>query len=95
VTGTSEDGRVLDVFAHLLSRALVSQSVSVACCTLFLSAPPYVAPARRCTLMTESESPPETSVNIYLNTWRYVPEASRLNTKIILYNLFSLLIQVN
>jgi hypothetical protein len=38
VTGTLEGGRVLDGPAHLLSRVLVSQSASVACCPLPLCA---------------------------------------------------------
>jgi hypothetical protein len=38
VAGTDEDGRVLDGSAHLLSRVLVSQSDSIACCTLSVSA---------------------------------------------------------
>jgi hypothetical protein len=37
VAGTYEGGRVLVGSAHLLSRALVSQSDSVACCTLSVS----------------------------------------------------------
>jgi hypothetical protein len=38
VTGTEDGGKVLNCFTHLLSRDLVSQSVSVTCCTLPLSA---------------------------------------------------------
>jgi hypothetical protein len=37
VTGMHEGCRVLDGSAHLLSRALVNQSATVACCTLYLS----------------------------------------------------------
>jgi hypothetical protein len=37
VVGTYEGGLVLDGSAHSLSRALASQSASVACCTLYLS----------------------------------------------------------
>jgi hypothetical protein len=42
VTATDEIGRVLDGSAHLKSRDLVSQYVSIACYTLFvfLCAPP-------------------------------------------------------
>jgi hypothetical protein len=37
VKSTYKCSRVFDGFAHLLSRSLVSQSASVACCTLCLS----------------------------------------------------------
>jgi hypothetical protein len=43
MTVLDDDGRVLDGSAHLLSRALVSQSASVPCCTLSVCTPsPFV-----------------------------------------------------
>jgi hypothetical protein len=46
VTATDYGGLVLDGSAHLLSRALVSQSASVTCCKLSLSecSPPSYVP---------------------------------------------------
>jgi hypothetical protein len=47
VTRTYDGGRDLNGSAHLMPRALESQSASVACCTLTVSlcAPPAVVPA--------------------------------------------------
>jgi hypothetical protein len=48
VTGPYEVGRVLDGSAHLLSRALVSQSASVACCTVTVRRCQSLHATRRC-----------------------------------------------